>query len=196
VISERRLESLRQLALALAGAQGHEAVLDAVEAELARNDRDMPFALVYLFDEAGAPVLARNCAGMDPDHPCAHAAGSAQDPWGVKRVQLDWTAPRIDECMHADLPTGSWDRPPTKIAVVPLVDRGNDRPLGALVVGLNPYRPAGEQYLSFLELLAGQITAGLTSSYAFEAERERAAALAEVATMREEASRVLEQANR
>ncbi|BBE00150.1 hybrid sensor histidine kinase/response regulator (plasmid) [Sphingobium amiense] len=196
VISERRLESLRQLALALAGAQGHEAVLDAVEAELARNDRDMPFALVYLFDETGAPVLARNCAGMDPDHPCAHAAGAAEGPWGVKRVQLDWTAPLIDEWTHADLPTGSWDRPPTKSAVVPLVDRGNDRPLGALVVGLNPYRPAGEQYLSFLELLAGQITAGLTSSYAFEAERERAAALAEVATMREEASRVLEQANR
>ena len=196
VISERRLESLRQLALALAGAQGHDAVLDAVEAELARNDRDMPFALIYLFDETGAPVLARNFAGMDPDHPCAHAVGSAEDPWGVKRVQLDWTAPLIDECTHSDLPTGSWDRPPTKIAVVPLVDRGNDRPLGALVVGLNPYRPAGEQYLCFLGLLAGQITAGLTSSYAFEAERERAAALAEVATMREEASRVLEQANR
>lgn len=84
VISERRLESLRQLALALAGAQGHEAVLDAVEAELARNDRDMPFALVYLLDETGASVLARNCAGMDPDHPCAHAAGAAEDPWGVR----------------------------------------------------------------------------------------------------------------
>ena len=49
-----------------------------------------------------------------------------------------------------------------------------------LVVGLNPYRPFDDGYRGFLELVAGQIAAGIANAQAYEEERRRAEALAEI----------------
>jgi len=50
----------------------------------------------------------------------------------------------------ADLPTGAWNRPPTRA-----------RPVGFLAVGLDPYRPFNEPYAAFRRLVAGQIGVSL-----------------------------------
>ena len=49
-----------------------------------------------------------------------------------------------------------------------------------LVAALNPYRPLSESYSGFVDLVAAQIAAGLASARAYEAERQRAEALAEI----------------
>ena len=51
---------------------------------------------------------------------------------------------------------------------------------GFLVAGLNRYRPLDDDYRAFLDLVAGQIAAGVASARAYEAERQRAEALAEL----------------
>ncbi|HET7564039.1 MAG TPA: PAS domain-containing protein, partial [Gemmatimonadaceae bacterium] len=61
----------------------------------------------------------------------------------------------------ADLPTGAWNRPPTRAAVVSIAQTSRARPVGFLAVGLNPYRPFNEPYAAFLRLVAGQIGASL-----------------------------------
>ena len=48
------------------------------------------------------------------------------------------------------------------------------------VAGLNPFRPLDEPYRSFVDLLVGQIAAGLANVHAYEEERRRAEALAEI----------------
>ena len=53
-------------------------------------------------------------------------------------------------------------------------------PGGKLVVGLNPQRPFDAQYAGFLDLLAGQLAAALANAAAYEQERKRAEALAEL----------------
>jgi signal transduction histidine kinase len=63
-------------------------------------------------------------------------------------------------------------------------------------MGLNFHRAVGEEYLDFLKLIAGQIASRLASAEAYETERQRAAALAEAAEMREQAAVALEQLNR
>ncbi len=63
-------------------------------------------------------------------------------------------------------------------------------------MGLNFHRAVGEEYLDFLKLIAGQIASRLASAEAYETERQRAAALAEAAGMREQAAVALEQLNR
>ena len=45
---------------------------------------------------------------------------------------------------------------------------------------LNPYRPFGEAYSGFIDLVAAQIASGLTAAGVYEAERRRAEALAEI----------------
>ena len=56
-----------------------------------------------------------------------------------------------------------------------------DRPPGGhvLVAGINPYRPL-TTYAGFVDLVAAQIASGLASARAYEAERQRAEALAEI----------------
>jgi signal transduction histidine kinase/DNA-binding response OmpR family regulator len=68
--------------------------------------------------------------------------------------------------------------------------------LGALVVGLNPYRPQDADYPAYLGLMAGQVAASLSGARAHDAERRRAQTLAEAAALREAAADALAQANR
>src|SRR6201999_3351390 len=51
---------------------------------------------------------------------------------------------------------------------------------GILIVGLNPYRLFDEAYRGFLGLVAGQIAAVTANADAYEEERRRAEALAEL----------------
>ena len=53
-------------------------------------------------------------------------------------------------------------------------------PAGRLVVGLNPRRPLDDQYRAFLELVADQVGTALGNARAYEAERRRAEALAQL----------------
>ena len=51
---------------------------------------------------------------------------------------------------------------------------------GRLVVGLNPRRPFDEPYRAFIDLVADQLGTALTNARAYEQERKRAEALAEI----------------
>ncbi|HEY6923640.1 MAG TPA: response regulator [Steroidobacteraceae bacterium] len=51
---------------------------------------------------------------------------------------------------------------------------------GFLVTGLNPYLPFDEEYRGFIGLLADQIAAGIARAHAYQLERQRAEALAEI----------------
>src|SRR6185312_9682335 len=78
------------------------------------------------------------------------------------------------------VPTGAWAEPPTHAVLVPLPDQGGARPYGFLIVGLNRYRVFDDAYRGFIDLIAGQLAAGIASARAFEAERLRAESLAEL----------------
>ena len=57
-------------------------------------------------------------------------------------------------------------------------------PGGKLVLGLNPRRPFDEQYAAFIDLVAGQVGTAITAARAYEEERNRAEALAELDRMK------------
>ena len=78
------------------------------------------------------------------------------------------------------LPSGAWDRPPQHAIVLPIAPSGQTGRSGVLVAGLNPYRLLDDSYQGFLGLVAGQISAAIASAQAYEEERRRAEALAEL----------------
>jgi signal transduction histidine kinase len=78
------------------------------------------------------------------------------------------------------LATGSWDKPPRQVVVAPIVQQGEGQQTGLFIAGLNPYRPFDEAYAGFIDLVAAQIASGLAAARAYEAERRRAEALAEI----------------
>ena len=78
------------------------------------------------------------------------------------------------------LPSGAWDESPHTAAVVPLPASGAMGRPGVVVVGLNPYRLPDDSYSGFLKLLGGQVSASIANAEAYEQERRRAEALAEL----------------
>jgi signal transduction histidine kinase len=80
----------------------------------------------------------------------------------------------------ADLPHGMLNAPPGRAVVLPIAQRGQDRPAGFAVAALNNYRPFDTAYRGFVDVLVGQIAAGIANAEAYEAERRRAEALAEI----------------
>ncbi len=80
----------------------------------------------------------------------------------------------------ADIPAGPWPHPPTQAALIPVLPTGDTGRAGVLVVGLNPFRLFDDNYRGFLGLVAGQIGAAIANAQAYEEERRRAEALAEL----------------
>jgi signal transduction histidine kinase/DNA-binding response OmpR family regulator len=184
VINERRLETLRKVAQSASATKTEDELFHAVTAQLEENRFDLPFTLSYLFDEDGAAARLVARSGIGRDHPLAtDIPNIAHAPWPVEGI-ASGDRPAIVEAQTrhlADLPTGAWDKPPEKAMIVPFAQQTHDTAAaGFMIVGLNPYRAPGQGYEGFVTLLAGQIAAALANSRAYEEERKRAEALAEI----------------
>jgi signal transduction histidine kinase len=181
VIGERRVATLRDLASELGAVRSEPDVLDAVERSLARDTRDIPFNQIYLADgDAGRLRRATDSGGIG-DSLAPEAVGPDSLPWPAGRI-LAGTDKRLlqDISAASDLPRGAWDTPPRQVVVVPIVQQGEKQQAGLFIAGLNPYRPFDEAYAGFIDLVAAQIASGLAAARAYEAERRRAEALAEI----------------
>ena len=69
---------------------------------------------------------------------------------------------------------------PEQAVILPISRRQRDGRTVLLIAGLNPFRLFDDAYRSFLNLVAGQIGAAIGNAQAYEEERRRAEALAEI----------------
>lgn len=190
VITGRRLDGLRVLATDLTTAESPQDVFVAAQTLLESNPFDLPFSLTYIFEGRSAHLVGKT--GFGAAHPALLDTVSL-DRTGLWPLQSRHAI--VDLSHFSDLPKGAWQRPPERAVVVPLGGQGSDPARGAMVVGLNPHLLLEQSYLGYLDLIAGQIASGLASAESFDAARRRAAALAEVAQLREQAAEALRKAN-
>ena len=80
VVGERRLTTLSRLAGRLASARAEPEVLDAIKEGMDEADKDLPFSLLYLYDEKGALRLAR-ASGIESGHQASPTVILPGDPW-------------------------------------------------------------------------------------------------------------------
>lgn len=196
VISERRMDTLRKLASGLAAADTKRGVLDASHCALSENLHDLPFSALYLFDERGNAHRQWAC-GVVGDHKLLplEIERTTNDIWHLERAWVQQSVDLVDLFGMQNVPSGAWQHAPGQAAVIPLIGQGSGRASGVLISGLNPHRILTDEYLDFLKLIAGQITSRLASAEAFETERQRAAALAEAAELRDQAAIALQRIN-
>ncbi len=188
VLGERRLRILRDLGeRSLVEGENAESVCRSAAAALAGDPHDFPFALLYLLDERGEHARLVGATGLEAGSRAAPESipiGDEGDPWGFGRVIATGRALPVDDLEErfGRLPAGPWQDDRTRRALVlPLVRAGGQgRPTGLLVAGLSPRLAFDAAYRSFLDLTAGQLAAALAHALAYEEERRRAEALAEL----------------
>jgi PAS domain S-box-containing protein len=155
VISERRLKLLNELSAALLGAQIRSDVARAVEQIFQGNARDFPFAALRVFDDAADDNTLLIGLGSLAD---AARSGRKQ-----RVVDLAGVVP--------DPPMGDWDIPPREALIVAVDGAGQSGAVGALILGLNPYRLLDAATRDFASLIAGQIAGTISAIDATAAER-------------------------
>jgi signal transduction histidine kinase len=79
-----------------------------------------------------------------------------------------------------EIAAGPWPDLVQRALVLPLKGSGQQGLAAFLIVGISPRRPLDEAYRSFLDLVAGQMATAIADAQAFDAQRRRAEALAEI----------------
>jgi CheY-like chemotaxis protein len=185
VIGERRLATLRDFAAELSRSSSEEEVFTAAGRCLANAQHDFPFTTVYLCSANGTACHLMACSGTTAGSALAPRTidcGSVEEAWPITRLLDHGESIQVEELTtrFEEAPSGPWPKAPERAIMLPLVQAGQARPMGLFVAGLNPFLKFDEAYQSFTNLFVGQLTAGLSNARAYEAERKRAEALAEI----------------
>ncbi|MEG4959734.1 MULTISPECIES: ATP-binding protein [unclassified Microcoleus] len=184
VLSDRRLATLRELAAETVTAKTVEAACEISATVLTNNAYDIPFALFYLLDgESEIARLAgttRLAAGTLASCEAIELTSAQKCQWQLKQV-IKTGESRIIEDLEAQfglLPGGAWSQSPHQAVVLPLARSGET--FGFLIAGVSPLRTFDDDYKGFFDLMAGQVTTAIANAQAYEQERKRAEALAEL----------------
>jgi signal transduction histidine kinase len=78
------------------------------------------------------------------------------------------------------VPPGSWSDPPNTAVVIPIPSSMASEPVGVLIAGVSARLKFDAYYRDFLELARTQVSTAIANARAYEEERRRAEALAEL----------------
>jgi signal transduction histidine kinase/DNA-binding response OmpR family regulator len=178
VIGDRQLRLLRELAARTVDARSWQEACDRSIRALATNQHDVTFAQLFIACANGRDMSLAASFGVPEDREESHA-----QTWPISKV-LNEHQPLVVEDIAAFLPgappKGAWDLESKQAAILPVQPSGDTGRAGVLVVGLSPYRQFDENYRGFLDLAAGQIASAIANADAYEEERRRVEALAEL----------------
>lgn len=182
VLADRRLGTLREVSIRTGLDKDVETFFQSLEEVFWQAQADLPFALIYLVKESKAQLVV--CTGLERGAPAAPVELSldADSVWLPATVTNSNREALIEDLAErfVNLPGGPWPEPATSALVLPLAMGAGTAVTAVLVAGLSPRRPLDDEYRGFLQQLARQITAGMTSVRAYEEERLRAEQLAEL----------------
>ncbi|WP_448266609.1 ATP-binding protein [Nostoc sp. DSM 114159] len=184
IISERQLALLRELAARTADARTFDEACRLSASCLESNPYDLPFAMIYLVDPDKQEVFLAGTCRIEPNHVAVPetVALDADGVWPFAEAIKTHRPKLISdlEVSFSNLPCGVWQRSPHQAIAVPIAASGQTGKAGILIAGLNPFRLFDDNYQRFIDLVAAQIAASIANAQAYEEERKRAEALAEI----------------
>ncbi|MBW4679948.1 MAG: PAS domain S-box protein [Microcoleus vaginatus WJT46-NPBG5] len=186
VLRERRQRTLRELAAGAAEAKTAGDACSIALKTLAGNPADIPFASLYLLDAERHTAHLAGTTGLTAAAPPQTINLSTDQEFPKSWPLLAQTQTNSAEpaSHNGQSLAGSIHNPSLAIdnstVVVPVAQLGQNQPAGILVAGISPRRALDEDYRSFFELAAGHIATAIANARAYEEERKRAEALAEI----------------
>lgn len=187
VIGERRLQTLRDLASSASQGRSAEEACEIAASLLDHNTTDIPFSLIYLLDRDRTAARLAAHSGQPRQGLAETDTISLSSLRGASLWPLDEVAQKGTPVLVSPppgewemLPAGPWPEPANAALVLPMLTSGQNQVTGLLVVGINPRRELDESYRDFFQMVAGHVATAVASARAYEEERRRAEALAEL----------------
>jgi signal transduction histidine kinase/PAS domain-containing protein len=182
IVSARRMKLLRELAAA-GEAKSWQATCEHLGLIIGEHALDVPFAALYTRASDGDALELCSSANIGPGHafPPRVELGNGSHPlWPFARVAAGETVLVEDVHRHIDCRGGPFRDTVRAAYLMPLGSADPGASLGLLVAAVSPARGLDDSYRTFYELLGGQVSMLLRNTHAFEQERKRVEALAEI----------------
>jgi signal transduction histidine kinase len=185
VIGRRRLQTLRDLGRALIDVKSAEEACEAAAIALEVNPHDVPFALLYLLDDKAQKARLIAATGFKDGISTSiprDVALNESAAWPFPSVFKTGGGEIVSDlaAKFGSLPGGPWPESTEAAYVLPIAVPGMVKPTGFLVAGLSPRRVVDADYRSFFDLIAGHVGTAIANARAYQEERKRAEALAEI----------------
>lgn len=186
MLSERRTRTLRDFTAQTSNAKSVTEALTLSALSLAANDHDLPFVLLYALDPEGnqarligatdleADVGTRlNIVGLEVDE---------QTPWPLGEVLRSGSTVQIGDVLQRIGPSslGPYPEQPIEALALPIILPGATRPTAIVIAGVSSRLRMNAQYQGFYESLAYAVTMAVANALAYDEERRRVKALAEL----------------
>ncbi len=181
VLGARRLRTLSELAGGPYGGESTDAACAILARELRNNPSDVPFALLYVADSDGTNLVLKQTVGLEngdeflsPKAVDLTAGKSSGALWPLAEVFSSRTSRRVSVGRFDVFPRGPADQRVSEAIILPVISRGDDKPLGILIAGVNPTRRSDPDYQTFFELAATQVGTVIQNARVTEEEKKRA----------------------
>lgn len=174
VLGERRLRIHRDLASRTGETGSVEKVCRGIADTLDEYPFDIPFMMLLLTQPDGTLKLE---ASTGTGTYMVNAAGNL---WSLEEALKGNTTLIDDVSDKITVNRGVWNDLVGKALVLPVPSAVPDSPLGVFIAGISPNCVFDDNYRSFYELLTGQLSVALRNAFAFEEEKKRIHALAEL----------------
>jgi signal transduction histidine kinase len=186
MLSERRTRALRDLAAHAGKAQTMEEACTLAAQTLSDYQLDLPFVLFYLLDPRGKEARLIASAGLPhgsvASPPIVELDMPPKSAWPLADVARSGQTRHVDDLKtrFGHLLCGEYPESPKEALALPITAPGCERPIGILVAGVSSRLVLNETYRAFYDLLAAGVTMEVANARAYEEERKRAEALAEI----------------
>jgi signal transduction histidine kinase len=177
VLGERRLKTLRELADRTYQCKTLADTSTCILQVLDNNRHDIPFSLLYSLDANDNKYIFEGGTGINLEK----SAISVENVIGLARetpLQAIAASEVFNTILFKDgLP---WPEAPHHCCICLLSRPDQSKGFGLLILGMSPRLRYDTQYQNFFKLLNDQVVTALTNVHAFEEERKRVEALAEI----------------
>jgi signal transduction histidine kinase len=186
MLSERRTRALRDLATRTGKAQTPEEVCTLAAQTLSDYQLDLPFVLFYFLEDESKEARLIASTGLPDASTVSRALVSLvvdeKSSWPFADAARSGHAQHVNdlEARFGHFSCGEYPESQKEALALPLTPPGCKRPVGVIVAGISPRLELSETYRAFYDLLAAAVTTELANARAYEEERKRAEALAEI----------------
>src|SRR5687767_2301843 len=173
-IGDRRLRSLRDMALRASQARSMKMARESMLLTLEENGCDIPFALYYSLNEEGLQASLAGAVRINEHHAIAKAIISLPDTngstWPLASV-IQTGRPELVTGLSKqfdNLPGGEWPETAHTAWIVPVNRPDKPVPFGILVLGVSPRKAFDDQYKGFFTLFTSHATTAFANAWAWE----------------------------
>ncbi len=185
VVGERRVLLLRDLGARSSEAKTAEEACRIAADTFRLHDADVPFALLYLVTGDRRRAQLAGHAGVSLDQAATWSdlpLDEAASPWPLGealRCESMQVVEPLDHVVPGMMP-GPWTDPPRMAVVCPVASNRAHQLAGLLVMGISSRLRFDDRYRGFCDLVVSQVATAIANARAYEEERKRAEALAEI----------------